>query len=852
MQFPPTSATLQTRPNGLSLVLAPDRRVPVVSVQLWVGTGSMHEGALTGSGVSHFLEHMVFKGGGRFSATGLAEGVQAAGGHWNAYTSFDRTVYYIDGPASGLDTFLEVLVAMVFHPHLPGADFDKERDVIRREIDMGLDDPDDVATRQLLSTAFVRDPRTHPVIGHRSRFDDIRHDDLTGYHRDRYTPDRCCLCVGGDLDPARVEERVAALVDGLPRGSGCEPHVPRDPRQLGPRRAHRTFDVPTSRITLAWKMPPLGDPDSPALDLAAAILGRGRSSRLYRELREERELALELSAWSWNQPEREGLFAVSAETGVARRDELIDAVRTEVGNLADTSLGADLEKAKRQIAASQFRSLTTVSGTVGDLASNWHEARDLDFTRHYLARLDAVTPESLRDALRRLDRSTETLAILDPHGTPPPAPPGAGRARRPEPGSFTLANGTTVALLPDPAVPVLALQAAARGGSSAETTASAGLNRLLAATLPQATRRHGAGELAMLLESLGATLSASAGNNSLLVQLNGLAPDLATLAPLFTEVLLQPALDEDSIARERASQLATLRESLEDPLALSFRMLRETLFGPGGYGVPSLGSPDSLESLDRATLADFHHRHVTGCNLSLALAGDFDPGRARDLLEAGLEALAVGEPFLPPASSPRDPAQGLARLPKKQAVLAIGFPGCGALDRERFALRMLQEWCSDMAGPLFMKIREELGLAYQVGATQFHGHDTGMFAFYLATDPSQAALAEGELLRQVEQLAAGGIPGEAFERVRATVLSAVALDLQSPATLARHAAIDQLFGLPATHHAELAGIFAAIAPDEVRAAARRLLGSREPTIIRVLPESHLDSGLGSPPSSPHG
>ncbi len=852
MQFPPTPATLQTRPNGLSLVLSPDSRVPVASIQLWVETGSMHEGRHTGCGLSHFLEHMVFKGAGRFQARELAESVQAAGGHWNAYTSFDRTVYYIDGPASGLDTFLEVLVAMVFHPHLPETEFAKEGDVIRREIDMGLDDPDDVATRQLLSTAFVRDPRVHPVIGHRTRFDGVRHDDLAGYHRERYTPDNCCLCIGGDFDARRIEERVAALVDPLPRGRGDQPHVPRDPRQLGPRRAHRTFDVPTSRIALAWKIPPLEHPDTPALDLAAAILGRGRSSRLYRSLREERELALEVSAWAWNQPDREGLFAVSAEAEVAKRDELVEAIRSEVANFADTSLAAEVEKAKRQIAASQFRTLTTVSGRVSDLASNWHEARDLDFTRHYLARLEAVSSESLRRAFGQLDDSLETLAILDPEGTAPPSPPSIIRTRRPEVESFTLANGTSVALLPDPSVPVIALHAAIRGGSCAETPSSAGLNRLLAATLPQATQRHEAADLARLLESLGAAVTASAGNNSLRVQLAGLSPDLPTLLPLFGDILTQPALDAESIERERASQAATLRESLEDPLALAFRLLREGLFGTSGYGIPSLGSLESLAALGRDPLADFHRRHVTGCNLNLALAGDFDPERAKGLLAAGLESLPVGDLFQPPDSTPCDAVERLARLPKKQAVLAIGYPGCGALDRERFALRMLQEWCCDMAGPLFMKIREELGLAYQVGATQFHGHDTGLFAFYLATDPAQARFAEAELMRQVELLATRGIPEGAFERVRSTALSAVALDQQSPGTIARHAALDLMFGLPATHHAELAAVFGEISPDEVRSAARKFLGNRPPTVIRVLPESHLDSAAGSLPSSPHG
>ncbi|RYD48674.1 MAG: insulinase family protein, partial [Verrucomicrobiaceae bacterium] len=418
MDYPATAAVLDHLPNGLTVILDPDPAAPVVSAQVWVETGSLHEGSLLGSGVSHFLEHMVFKGGGRFGAEELATSVQAAGGHWNAYTTFDRTVYYIDGPASGLDTFLEVLAAMVFTPALPEEEFEKEKDVIRREIDMGLDDPDDVAGRLMFSTAYTSDPRRHPVIGHRGLFDEITFGGLTGYHRSRYTPDRCCLCLSGDFDADVVKAQIEKLFGGFARGSGAEPVVPQDPVQLGPRRGRATFAVPTSKITLAWKIPPLGHPDVPAYDLAAAVLGRGRSARLYRHLREERGLALEISAWSWSQAGREGLFAVSAEAEPEKRDELIAAILAELADFPSTALDDDLAKARRQIAASQFKSLTTASGRATDLASNWHEARDLDFTRRYLAALKATTAADVRRAMSRLTEDQMSISILDPEDAP--------------------------------------------------------------------------------------------------------------------------------------------------------------------------------------------------------------------------------------------------------------------------------------------------------------------------------------------------------------------------------------------------------------------------------------------------
>ncbi|BCU76105.1 pitrilysin family protein [Luteolibacter sp. LG18] len=835
MEYPVVTATAETLPNGLSLILDPDPSAPVVSAQIWVETGSMHEGGRLGSGISHFLEHMVFKGTRDYDGEALANAVQAAGGHWNAYTSFDRTVYYIDGPAASLPEFLKILTGLVFFPTLPEAEFEKEKDVIRREIDMGLDDPDNVASRLLFSTTFVSDPRRHPVIGHRHLFDALSYDDLRNYHRTRYTPERAFAVVSGDFDADEVRKQITAATADLALGGGPDPLVPQDTPQIGPRRARATFAIPASRLTMAWKTPPLSHPDAPALDVLAALLGRGRSARLYRHLRQERELALEISAWAWNGPGREGLFAVSAEVSPDNREVLVEAALAEIAKVQQDELADELAKAKRQIAASQFRSLTSASGRAADLASNWHEARDLDFTRHYLAALHAVTPEDVKRVAAALTAERMTLTVLDPEGAAVADRATKRRRVREEIRTHTLDNGITLALLPDRRVPLLHFQAAVRAGLPSETEVSNGINQLLASTLPQGTATRSAEELALELESLGASIGASAGNNALLIQAAGLAPDFGVLADALAEVLNAPSLPSDAIAREKASQRAALEEALEDPLHTGLSELRKALFNGAGYGRDALGTRLSLDVIDRTALADHHRRHFTGGNLTLAVAGDFDPSAAADTLAPLLSAIPAGQPWTPPDSYLYHGSDLTFRLPKKQAVLAIGYPGAAALSEDRHALAMLQEYCTDMAGPLFTRIREDLGLAYQVGATQFLGFDTGMFAFYLATSPGQAELAKAELMAEIGKIAARGIPDDAFERVRSTVLSSLAIQQQSLSSTARQAAIDLLFGQSADLHRQLPDIYKALTPQSVRAAAERVF-SVAPTLITVLPE----------------
>lgn len=819
MNYPNTTATVETLPNGLTLILEADPAAPVVSAQLWVGTGSIHEDHLLGSGISHFLEHMVFKGTREMDGELLATSVQAAGGHWNAYTTFERTVYYIDGPSTSLDVFLKALTGMVFFPTLPKEEFEKEKDVIRREIDMGLDDPDHASIRLLLSTAFVNDPRKHPVIGHRHLFDSITYDDLAGYHRSRYTPDRCHLVISGDIDADAVRAQVMELTADCTCGCGREPYVPEDAPFTATRMVRETFAVPTSRIALTWKTPPPHDQDAAVWELLAAMLCRGRSARLYQSLREKTGLAVEISAFHWSQPGRGGLFTISAEAELANRDILLEAIPHELATFAADASHEALDRARRQLAVSQFKILHTASARAADLASNWHEARDLDHTRKFI---DALNQASLADVKRianSLAVKGRIITILDPEGSPPPKRTAKIAAKRRDVTTHQLANGIECAFIQDTRAPMIHIHAAARAGLAAETKANHGIGHLMAAVLPKGTRQRSGEAIALALDSLGASIGAGSGNNAFTAKATCLSEDVQSVIELFAETLCEPAFDTHAIEREKKTQLASIAEAQMEPLSTAFRNLRSAVFGSGGYGLDLLGNADVLAKIDAEALATHHADHICGTNLTLAIAGDFDPEAIIDLLEHHLERLPRGKAWSAPAMPWQPHEEVIAHLPKKQAALALGFPGVGAADPRRHAMVMIQEHASDMAGPLFTRIREELGLAYQVGATQFHGFTSGMFTCYLATAPEHVDLAREELINEIAKIAAKGIPDDVFERVRATALAGLAIQQQSPSALGSHAALDLLFGNPADARTKLTEVYRTLTPEDVRKVA---------------------------------
>jgi len=617
-------------------------------------------------------------------------------------------------------------------------------------------------------------------------------------------------------------------------GCGLEPFVAMDAPCPAPRMARETFAVPTSRIAMSWKTPPAHHPDTAAWEILAAMLGRGRSAQLYQVLRERAGLAVEVSAFNWGQPGREGIFAITAEAEVENRDALMEAIPRELAVLAAGAKQEALDRARRQIAVSQFKILTTASGRAADLASNWHEARDLDHTRRFLATMEAVTVEDVKRLASTLTEYGRCITVVDPEGAPPLVRVRKSAGKRREVQTVTLSNGLQCALIPDSRAPMAHLQVAARAGLPAEEVSNNGLGHLMAAVLPKGTQRRSGEEIALALESLGASMGAASGNNAFTARATCLSEDLPTVAGLFAECLCEPAFDAMAVEREKTTQLAAIAEAALEPLHTAFRGLRSAFFGSAGYGLGGLGLADAVRGLDRDALVRHHIRHVCAANLTLALAGDFDAEAAVDLLERFFGSLPRGEVWEPQVSQMNPGVVVTEALPKKQAALAMGFPGVGASDAKRHAMAMLQEHAADMAGPLFTCIREELGLAYQVGATQFHGFDGGMFTCYLATSPEQVDLAREELLKEMAKIAADGIPGDVFERVRATVLGGLSLQQQSPGSMANHAALDLMFGHPADTRLALPAIYRAITPGEVRAVAAEFF-SAAPAVSVVRP-----------------
>ena len=803
---PPAGVTLTTLDNGLTIIVREDRSAPVVSAQAWCMAGSIHEDRWLGAGLSHMLEHMLFKGTTTRPGSRIDQEVQEAGGYMNAYTSFDRTVYHIDVPNTGARIAIDILCDIMQNATLPADELAKEQDVIRREMDMNVDDPGRRAGRRLFETAYTRSPYRFTVIGYPDIFNELKPEDIRAYYREKYAPNNVFYVVVGDVKNDDVIAQIRAAYEKSKARPSPPMVLPEEPLQTAPREIVEEAAIELGHFHFAWHIPEIRHPDVPVLEVLAVLLGHGRSSRLYQEVRERQGVVHHVDAWTYS-PGNSGLFGMSA---LADADKFADARGAMLAEIEKLRGGlvppGELEKAVKQFISATLATHKTMEGQAGDLGSNWIVASDLGFSERQLAAVKLVTPADIQRVAREyLTPQNRTLYALLPDGNAPKSRIEA-EVRSDQPiQKFELPNGLRLLVKEDHRLPFVEFRAALKGGVLAENAGNNGITLLLAKTLLKGTKRRTATQIATEIESVGGGIDSYGGNNSFGVNAEVMSSDFKTGLDLVSDVLLNPVFPPGELERERDVQIAGIYAQKDDLLKSASLAMRHALFGNEGYGFDVLGTETVVQNLQADDLKSFHQSLVTPDNCVLAIYGDVKTDEVKAAVETVLgswKPAGLAGPGGPPGDASQTTRPALTTLKrvtetrdKKQAVLVIGFPGTTMFNDDHYVLELIQESCSDLGSRLFLRIREQLGLAYYVGAQNLAGLLPGYFAFYTGTEPAKVELVEKELLKEAELLRNEGLTAEELKRAKAKIIGQKKIARQELGHLASTTALDELYGL---------------------------------------------------------
>ncbi len=851
-----------TLANGLTVLLVEQRTVPVATFWVWYRVGSRNE-TPGGTGISHWVEHMLFKGTPTHPKGMLTRHIDRLGGRWNAFTWKDYTAYHEVLPAEHLDVAIRLEADRMRNTIMDPAEVESERTVIISEREGSENYPSYLLREEVDAVAHKVHPYRIPVIGWKDDLRAITRDDLFAHYRTYYHPNNAIAVAVGPFEPDAVLESITRLFGEIPAGPTPPAVRAHEPRQEGERRVLLARPGgATAYLHLVYHVPAASHPDLPALLVADGLLsgfkslvpfdpgGGGRSSRLYRAL-VETGLAAEASS-AFTPSADPTLFRVMA---TARAGVDITAVEeralVEVAQLArEPAAEMELAKVKKQAKAQVVFSRDGVFRTAMGLGAFAIVDRP-DAFESLLARIERVTAEDvMRVSAAYLGEGSRTVGTYLPSSGASAAAVQA--AVRPDVFSFSgparagvripaitpdtvtrrrLSNGL-VALVKDvQGSGLVAIHGYVKAGAMYDDARS-GLARFVAAMLQRGTAAFTSQALAELLDGMGASLSVRADMEVTTASVRTLAEDAAAAVRIVAELLTQPVFPPEEIEKVRGELLTSIRIGAQDTRLMADRTFRRLLY-PESH--PYRRVPDGEDAvvgaLVRDDLVGLHRLRYRPDAAVLAVVGDI---RAGDVLETAERAFSSwpgqGAWSLPavPATSPlATPVRGEHRMDGKiQSDIVLGVPGVARTAPGYYDAMIANLILGQLGlmGRLGDRVRERQGMAYYAFSDLRAGLLAGPWVVRAGVNPANEDAAVEGILTEIRRFQEGGPEDEELADARSFLIGSLQVRLETNPGLAQMLADIELFDLGLDYLARYPGIIRGVSRDAIVRSARAFSG----------------------------
>lgn len=841
--------------NGFTVVLKEDHSAPVASIQVWVRTGSANE-TPEEAGITHMIEHMLFKGTPSRQTGEIARTIENAGGHINAYTTFDRTVYYVEIDSAHFQTGLEVLLDALQNSLFDPEELEREREVVLEEYRRSLDLPDTQLRWATMGMAYGVHPYGRPIIGHEETIQAFDREGILEYMNKWYTPQNTVLVAVGDFDARKALEQIKTLVEAFPERKGAKEDRPREPKQTEIRTTLLKKDVQQVYLNLCWHIPALSHPDIYSLDVLEMILGRGNSSRLYERLKMQTQLVYRVAAGAYALADP-GLFSVQATLAPENLENALRAIGDEINRIRKHPVSrAEMDKARTMLESDFVFGMENMSGQARTLGFFQTMTGDLENANRYLEEIRKVTTQDVTRVVQTyLTPDNMTVGLLVPEGTkghlkqedfktffqpcqePAPSPP--EKKADGEPRLIHLSNGMRLILKENHGIPAVSFAAVLLGGTRFEPEGEWGISGFTARMLTRGTTRRSASQIASEVASLGATLDGFSGRNSLGVSGRFLSKDIHAGLGILADVLLNSRFPEEEVEKVRDDLLAQIRAKKDRPTGQLFDLFYETLYENHPYGHPQTGTEETIGRIDRSRLKDWYRSVAIPSNLVLAVVGDLDPDALVPQIESLFKDLVPADKELPQiAAEPpiQRPREAHLTRPGAQTHLMVGYLGVGIKSREHAAMSLVNAALSGQGGRLFSRLRDQQSLAYAVMAFRSPGLETGAFGVYLACDPSKLEAAKEGIFGELSLLREKGLDAKELEDARQYFLGNLRIGLQTNGSQAMQMALDELYGLGYNHNPEFVRQVEAVTLEDATRAIQDVIAPEGYVVVTVGPD----------------
>jgi zinc protease len=860
-----------TLPNGLHVYLKPIPESPVVTTMVAYKVGSADEN-LDHTGLSHYLEHLMFKGTDKIMPGDIDRLTLRRGGQNNAYTSEDYTIYHFDFAADRWEAALEIEADRMRHLRIDAKhEFEQEKGAVIAELERNEDEPWDLEVKAILPMLFDNGPYGHPVIGERQHVRGATADIIKSHYDRWYYPNNASLVICGGFDPQGALAKVKELFGPLPKGNLPERKATVESKRNAPVRKEIDSKFESPRLVMGFNTVRLGDADSYPLEVASGLLTNGKTGRLYKKLVEGEEVANSVDS-SNNSGRYPGWFAIQVELQKGKdRDRTEKLVLAELQALRDQPVSpAELERVQHTLIANAIYSRESVHGLADSIARGV-TTNDLDYLKSYLSRIQAVTAQDVQKVARKYFNAEQRAVVwsvpkmdgggsrIEDRGSRYRA--GSGRLFDPPPsilhprssilkfdaggvGGFSLKNthrvvlpnGLTLVLLENRRLPIVVADASVRWVTLLEPEAKAGVATLMGMLLDEGTVRHTGTQIAEMIEDVGGSLSFNSSSGSVKV----LSSDRSLGLNLLFECLSQATFPKDAFARKQAQLLSFIDDTERQPDAKARLVYRHLAYGKHPYGRPTLGTRKTVEPLAPADCQAFYRQTFAPNNTVVVIVGDFDSKQVIEevtRLTADWKQSPVTRPRTPPVERPQKFVEQILTMPAAaQLHFLMGHAGIARNNPDYYKLLVMDYVLGTGPGftdRLSARLRDREGLAYTVSAniTSSAKEEPGLFSCYIGTNPNSLARVKQMFLEELTRIRSEKPSTQEVEDAKKYLQGNIVFQFTTNGRIAEELLLVERYQLGLNYLDDYRKAVAAVTPEDVQAVARKYIDPEHMVLV---------------------
>jgi zinc protease len=784
--------------NGVRIIIKEDHRNPLVVFSVFIDIGSAHEREYLGSGISHLVEHMLFKGTKKYP--NIENILHIYGGKIEGFTSYDYTGFRITILKEHTDVAVDVLKEMLSLPLFRKNDLAKEKEVIRREMDFAEDEPGTKNSRLTFSNAYIRHPYRIPVIGYKENFNRLQRKDLLSFFNSNYTAEHIVMAVVGDMETESMLNKIKNAFGKIPRGRNAYSVLPEEPAQITERYAEEKKDLEGAYLNISFHSTPLLSKNLYAMDILSFVLGQGEGSRLNKRMRIKEERLLAVSAYNYT-PKEPGLFVISSVLKEENINAAIDGILNEIDAVKENGIKEEeLQKVKNNFIAQYVYQKETIESQANDLALGVILAGDPLFFEKYTENIKSVSLDDVQSAAKRyLKREGMIVTALTRSGSTLKRSQIAIFSKKERDiKKIVLENGLTVLVSENPTLPIMSISLVAKAGLRVESEKNNGTSNLMSLMFMDGTSSMTREEIVDFYESKGMALNSFSGNNSIGVSINCLRENMEDALRLASDICLNPVFPEKEFEREKREISAAINMQDNEIFSHGHRLLREQLFKIHPYRFQTIGSTETIGKIGRGDLLNFYKNTILAENMVLGISGSFTVDEITPLVRKYFGGIPAKGAWLasPEKERPIDKTRELRiGIQKDQSLVLLGFHGIDVYTKERYTIEVMMDLISSESGILLEKIREENGLSYATGAFHVLGIDPGYIVIYALTSKENIEKVKNIILAETSSFIKNGATTQQIQKAKNHLKAIRQMEMQTNSSFIFTVSMDELYGL---------------------------------------------------------